>query len=83
MSSASWAEAPGGKVLASVVSKLKTTACLAFLFLSKSCFHQCAKFSQDWSSDLLRIALAALSNGLMVSRQQWKEREPLSGQKGN
>ena len=34
MSSANWAEVPGGKGLASMVSKLETTANLA-LFLSK------------------------------------------------
>ena len=35
MSSANWAEVPGGKSLASVVSKLETTAYLAF-FPSKT-----------------------------------------------
>ena len=32
MSSANWSEVPGGKGLASVVSKLETTAYLALLF---------------------------------------------------
>ena len=35
-SSANWAEVPGGKSLASVVSKLETTAYLALLFSSKT-----------------------------------------------
>ena len=35
MRSANWAELPGGKGLASVVSKLKTTAYLALFFTSK------------------------------------------------
>ena len=36
MSSANWAEVPGGKGLASMVSKLETTAYLALLFPSKT-----------------------------------------------
>ena len=36
MSSTNWAEVPGGKGLASVVSKLETTAYLALLFPSKT-----------------------------------------------
>ena len=36
MSSANWAEVPGGKGLASVVSKLETTAFLVLLFPSKT-----------------------------------------------
>ena len=36
MSSANWAEVPSGKGLASMVSKLETTACLALLFPSKT-----------------------------------------------
>ena len=35
MGSANWAEVPGGKGLASMVSKLETTAYLALLFPSK------------------------------------------------
>ena len=35
MGSANWAEVPGGKGLASKVSKLETTAYLALLFPSK------------------------------------------------
>ena len=36
MSSANWAEVPGGKGLASMVSKLETTAYPALLFPSKT-----------------------------------------------
>ena len=36
MSSTNWTEVPGGKGLASVVSKLETTAYPALLFLSKT-----------------------------------------------
>ena len=36
MSSANWAEVPGGKGLASMVSKLETTAYPALLFASKT-----------------------------------------------
>ena len=35
MSSANWAEVPGGRGLASMISKLETTAYLALLFPSK------------------------------------------------
>ena len=53
MSSANWAEVPGGRGLASMVLKLETR---------KSCFHQCTRFPQDWSEDLLTIPLGVLSN---------------------
>ena len=36
MSSANWAEVPGGRGLASMISKLETTAYLALLFPSKT-----------------------------------------------
>ena len=36
MSSANWAEVPGGRGLASMVSKLETTAFLVLLFPSKT-----------------------------------------------
>ena len=36
MRSANWAEVPGGRGLASMVSKLETTAYLAFIFPSKT-----------------------------------------------
>ena len=64
MSSANWAEVPGGKGLASMVSKLETTASPALLSPSRqSCFHHCTRFPQDWSEDLLTIPLRVLSNG--------------------
>ena len=64
MSSANWAEVPGGKGLASMVSKLETTAYPAFFFhLRQSCFHQRTKFPQNWSEDLLTTPLGVLSNG--------------------
>ena len=63
MSSANWAEVPGGKRLASTISKLETSAYPALLFhLRQSCFHQCTGFSQDWSEDLT-IPLRVLSSG--------------------
>ena len=40
MSSANWDEVPGGKGLASIVSKLETTAYLALLFPSKTKLYQ-------------------------------------------
>ena len=64
MSSTDWAEVPGGKGLASMVSKLETTAYPGFLFHPRqSCFHQCTRFPQSWSEDLLAIPLGVLSSG--------------------
>ena len=64
MSSVNWAEVPGGKGLASIVSKLETTAYLALLFPSKTkLLNQCIRFPQDWSEDLLTIPLMVLSSG--------------------
>ena len=64
LSSADCAEVPGGKGLASMVSKLETTAYLALLFHPRqSCFHQCTRFPQDCSEDLLTIPLRVLSSG--------------------
>ena len=70
MSSANWAEVPGGRGLASVVTKLETTAYLHILHIwlfffhpRQSCFYQCTRFPQDWSEDLLKIPLEVLSNG--------------------
>ena len=62
MSSANWAEVPGGRGLASVVSKLETIA-YPPLHPRQSCFHQCTRFPQDWSEDLLTIPLRVLSSG--------------------
>ena len=63
MSTANWAEVPGGKCLASVVSKLETTAYLALLFPSKTKLLPCTRFPQDWSEDLLTILHGVLSSG--------------------
>ena len=64
MSSANWAEVPGGKGLAFMVSKLETTAYPTFFFHPRqSCFHQCTRFPQDRSEDLLTIPLGVLSSG--------------------
>ena len=63
VSSGNWAEVPGGRGLASMVSKSETTAYLAFFHLRQSCFHQCTRLPQDWSEDLLTIPLGVLSSG--------------------
>ena len=64
MSSANWAEVAGGKGLASMVSKLETTAYPALLFHPRqSCFHQRIRFPQDWSEDLLTILPGVLASG--------------------
>ena len=64
MSSANWAEVPGGRGLASMVSKLETTTYrLSFFHPRQSCFHQCTRFPQVWSEDLLTISLGVLSSG--------------------
>ena len=64
MSSANWAEVPGSKDLACMVLKLETTAYLLFFFHPrKSFFHQCTRFPQDWSEDLLTMSLGVLSSG--------------------
>ena len=65
MSSANRAEGPGGRGLASIVSKLETTAYPALLFPSKTkLLPSCTRFPQDWSEDLLTIPLGVLSSGL-------------------
>ena len=61
MSSANWAEVSGGTCLASMVLKLDTW--LFFFHPRQSCFHQCTRFPQDWSEDLLTIPLRVLSSG--------------------
>ena len=63
MSSANWADVPGGKGLASMVSKLMTTAYPALLFPSKTKLLQCTRFPQDWSEDILTIPLGVLPRG--------------------
>ena len=52
MSLAHWAEVPGGKGLASMVSKLETTT-YPTLFPSKTkLLPSVYRISQDWSEDL-------------------------------
>ena len=64
MSSANWTEVPGGKGLASIVSKWETTAYPSLLFPSKTnLLHQCTRFPQDLSENLLTIPLGVLSSG--------------------
>ena len=64
MSPANWAGVPGGKGLASMVSKLETTAYPALLFPSKTkLLPSVYQFPEDWSEDLLTIPLGVLSSG--------------------
>ena len=64
MSSANWAEVPGGRGLASMISKLETTAYPALLFPSKiKLFPSVYQISSGWSEDLLTIPLGVLSSG--------------------
>ena len=77
MSSANWAEVPGGKGLASMVSKLETTAYPALLFPSKT---KLLPSVYQISSGLARGSSDNPSRGFVqwskVSRQEWKGREP-------
>ena len=76
MSSANWAEVPGGRGLASVVSKLETTAYPALLFPSKT---KLLPSVYQISSGLVRGSSDNLSRGFVqwskVSRQERKEIE--------
>ena len=76
-SSDNWAEVPGGKGLASMVSKLMTTAYPALLFPSKT---KLLPPVYQISSRLVRGSSDNPSQGLVlwskVSRQEWKGREP-------
>ena len=78
MSSANWAEVPGGKGLDSMVPKLETTAYLGLLFPSKA--KQFPSVYQI-SSGLVRGSSENPSQGFVqwsnISRQEWKGREPL------
>ena len=78
MSSANWAEVPGGRGLASMVSKLETTAYPALLFPSKT---KLLPSVCQISSGLVRGSSDNPSQCLVqwskVSRQEWKGREPL------
>ena len=77
MSSANWAEVPGGKGLASMVSKLEITAYPALLFPSKT---KLLPSVYQISSGLVRGSSDNPSQGFVqwskVSRQEWKGREP-------
>ena len=64
MSSANWSEVPGGKGVAPIVSKLETIAYPTLLFsIQTKLLHQCTRFPQNWSEDLLTILLGVLPNG--------------------
>ena len=64
MSSANWAEVPGGKGLASMVSKLETTAYQALLFPAKTKLPPSVyQISSEFVRDLLTILLGVLSSG--------------------
>ena len=63
MSSANWAEVPGGKGLASMVSKLETTAYLALLFPFKTKLLPSGYQISSGSEDLLTVPLGVLSSG--------------------
>ena len=64
MSSANWAEVPGGKGLASMVSKLETTAYQALLFPAKTKLPPSVyQISSEFVRDLLTIPLGVLSSG--------------------
>ena len=71
MSSANWAEVPGGKGLGSILLKLETTAYLAILFPSREKLHPSA---YQISSGLVRASSDNPSQGFVqrskVSRQQ-------------
>ena len=71
MSSANWAEVPGGRGLASMVSKLETIAYLALLFPSKT---KLLPSVYQISSGLVRGSSDNLSQGFVqwskVSKQE-------------
>ena len=77
MSSANWTEVPGGRGLASMVSKLETTSYPALLFPSKT---KLLPSVYQISSGLVRGSCDNPSRGFIqwskVSRQVWKVREP-------
>ena len=62
-SSANWAEETGGKGLASMVSKLETTAYLTLLFPFKTKLLPSGYQISLGSEDLLTITLGVLSSG--------------------
>ena len=77
MSSANWVEVPGDRGLASMISKLETTAYLALLFPSKT---KLLLSVYQISSGLIRGSSDNPSWGFVqwskVFRQEWNRREP-------
>ena len=64
MSSANWAEVPGGRGLASMVSKLETTAFLVLLFPSKTkLLLSVFQIFSGWLKDLPTVPIGVLSSG--------------------
>ena len=63
MSSANWAEVPGGKGLASVVSKLETTAYSALLSIQDKAASISVPDFLRIGQDLLALPLGDLSSG--------------------
>ena len=61
MSSANWAEVPGSKGLASMISELETTAYPALLFPSKTKLLPSVYQISSGSEDLLTTPLVVLS----------------------
>ena len=80
MSSANWAEVPGGRGLASMVSKLETTTYPAFLFPSKT---KLLPSVYQISSGLVRGSSDNPSRGFVqwskISRQRVKGERALGG----
>ena len=77
MSSANWAEVPDGRGLASMISKLETTAYPALLFPSKT--KLLPSVNQIFSGLVRRSShnpARAFVQWSKVSRQEWKGREP-------
>ena len=61
MSSANWAEVPGGRGLASMIAKLETTAYPALLYPSKTKLLPSVYQISSGSEDLLTTPLMVLS----------------------
>ena len=75
MSSANWDEVPGGKGLASMVSRLETTAVVSSFSIQDSA----TRFPQDWSEDLLKIPLRVLSSGIRFLGKSERGERALEG----
>ena len=77
MSSANWAEVPGGRGLDSMISKLETTAYPALLFPSKTeLLLSVYQISSGLSEDLLTIPLRVLSSGPRFLNKSEKGESP-------